>query len=110
LDFPVNIGQESSTSGGTHSINAIIPLNSTAGTSYHIRIQSTSPSKTAYANNEFFSPGDNFTINAPTIPSLVTAIPSTICAGATSNLNATSAGNTIRWYTTASGGTNIGNQ
>ncbi|MBS1918656.1 MAG: hypothetical protein JST17_00220, partial [Bacteroidetes bacterium] len=44
----------------------------------------------------------------PAAPTAVTATPASICAGASSNLNATSAGNTIRWYTVASGGVNIG--
>lgn len=44
----------------------------------------------------------------PATPTSVTANASTICTGSSSNLNATSAGNTIRWYTVASGGTNIG--
>ncbi|MCB9235899.1 MAG: HYR domain-containing protein [Bacteroidia bacterium] len=41
-------------------------------------------------------------------PTNVTATPSSICAGAGSNLNATSAGNTIRWYSAATGGTFYG--
>ncbi|TDD94128.1 beta strand repeat-containing protein, partial [Flavobacterium cellulosilyticum] len=44
----------------------------------------------------------------PSAPTSVVASPSTICAGTISNLNATSGGNTIRWYTVASGGTTIG--
>jgi trimeric autotransporter adhesin len=44
----------------------------------------------------------------PAAPTAVTATNSTICTGASSNLNATSVGNTIRWYTVPSGGTNIG--
>ncbi len=45
--------------------------------------------------------------NAPTTPSPVTATNSTICVGETSQLNATSAGNYINWYTAATGGTLI---
>jgi hypothetical protein len=41
-------------------------------------------------------------------PSAISATPTSVCPGATVNLNATSAGNTIRWYTQAVGGTNIG--
>jgi hypothetical protein len=44
----------------------------------------------------------------PAAPTAVSATPATICSGASSNLRATSAGNTIRWYTVATGGTNIG--
>ncbi|HNX89695.1 MAG TPA: hypothetical protein PKH58_11470, partial [Paludibacteraceae bacterium] len=46
--------------------------------------------------------------NPPAAPSPVTASPSTICIGGSSNLNATSAGNTIQWYTDASGGSPFG--
>lgn len=41
-------------------------------------------------------------------PSGVVASPSNVCAGLLSNLNATSVGNSIRWYTVATGGTSIG--
>jgi hypothetical protein len=50
-----------------------------------------------------------FTINAsPAPPTPVTATPATICVGSSSNLNGTSAGNTISWFTTPSGGVAIG--
>ncbi|MFN8393529.1 MAG: HYR domain-containing protein [Bacteroidia bacterium] len=42
-------------------------------------------------------------------PSSVTASPATACAGSSVNLNATSTGNTIYWYTVSSGGVSIGN-
>jgi|GEM_PF-3173397 len=49
------------------------------------------------------------TVNAlPGAPSSVTATPSTVCANSTSNLNATSTGNAINWYTAATGGTLLG--
>jgi len=49
------------------------------------------------------------TVNAaPSAPSATTATPATICQGSTSNLKATSAGNSIQWYTVSSGGTSIG--
>lgn len=41
-------------------------------------------------------------------PTSVTATPSTVCAGVSTNLRAISAGNTIRWYTVSTGGTSIG--
>ncbi|WP_298364992.1 LamG-like jellyroll fold domain-containing protein [uncultured Lutibacter sp.] len=41
-------------------------------------------------------------------PTAVTASPSTILEGSSTNLNATSAGNTINWYTSSSGGSSIG--
>ena len=45
----------------------------------------------------------------PSAPTAVTASPLTICNGSSTNLNATSAGNTIYWYTASTGGTYIGN-
>lgn len=42
---------------------------------------------------------------APAAPTSVTATPSTITIGSSSNLNATSTGNTINWYDAATGGT-----
>ncbi|HLP18758.1 MAG TPA: LamG-like jellyroll fold domain-containing protein, partial [Chitinophagales bacterium] len=44
----------------------------------------------------------------PAAPTSVTVSPTIICASATANLNATSAGNVIRWYTVASGGSPVG--
>ena len=41
-------------------------------------------------------------------PTAVTATPASICTGGSTSLKATSAGNTIRWYTVATGGTSIG--
>ncbi len=42
------------------------------------------------------------------IPSLVTASPSTICAGGTTSLNATAAGSSINWFTVPTGGVAVG--
>ncbi len=44
----------------------------------------------------------------PAPPSNVMASPSSICPGGSSNLTATSTGNTIHWFTTSSSGTSIG--
>ncbi len=41
-------------------------------------------------------------------PTNVTATPSVLCAGGTTQLNATSGGNTINWYTQPSGGISLG--
>ncbi|HNW90180.1 MAG TPA: GEVED domain-containing protein, partial [Bacteroidales bacterium] len=46
--------------------------------------------------------------SVPSAPTPVTATPAAICNGGTSQLNATSAGNTIEWFTVATGGTNVG--
>lgn len=51
----------------------------------------------------------NLTVNAaPAAPTSVTATPSTITQGASTNLNATSFGNDISWYTSSTGGSPIG--
>jgi hypothetical protein len=42
------------------------------------------------------------------IPSLVTASPSTICAGSTTSLNATALGTSINWFTVPVGGVAVG--
>ena len=50
------------------------------------------------------------TVNAlPAAPGSVTASPTTICSGGSSNLNATSTGNTINWWNAATGGTLLTN-
>lgn len=41
-------------------------------------------------------------------PTAVTATPTTVCAGQSSNVRATSAGNVIHWFTVSSGGVAIG--
>lgn len=41
-------------------------------------------------------------------PSSVSANPATSCAGSSVNLNATSTGNNINWYTVSTGGTSLG--
>jgi len=49
------------------------------------------------------------TVNPPTAaPTGVTASPSTVCTPTTVQLNATSAGNTINWYTQPTGGSSLG--
>ncbi|MEI7420845.1 MAG: glycine-rich protein, partial [Prolixibacteraceae bacterium] len=44
----------------------------------------------------------------PSDPSSITSSPASVCVGTSSNLNATSAGNNINWYTVSTGGTNLG--
>jgi len=49
------------------------------------------------------------TVNpSPSNPTSVTATPSTICTGSSSNLRAVSAGNTIRWWSASTGGAMYG--
>jgi len=45
---------------------------------------------------------------APSAPTNVTATPSAVCSGSSTNLKAISAGNQIRWYVDATGGSFIG--
>ncbi len=50
-----------------------------------------------------------FTVIAPPAPPApVSASPAVICPGGSTNISAVSAGNNIKWYTTASGGSPIG--
>ncbi|MBL0018552.1 MAG: HYR domain-containing protein [Bacteroidetes bacterium] len=72
-------------------------------------------SGTSQANTAGFQPGNGQVIITPIItaspcatPTGVLASPSTICTGSTANLNATSTGNSISWYTVPSGGAPIG--
>ena len=48
------------------------------------------------------------TVNATEAPTSVSADPSIIAVGSSSNLNATSAGNTINWFTATTGGPSLG--
>ena len=49
------------------------------------------------------------TVNAvPATPTATTATPAAICIGSSASIKATSAGNTIQWYTVNTGGTAIG--
>ena len=50
---------------------------------------------------------NNATAQCPT-PTLVTAAPSTICAGASTTLNATAVGTSINWFTVPVGGVSVG--
>ncbi|MFZ4707970.1 MAG: beta strand repeat-containing protein, partial [Bacteroidales bacterium] len=63
-------------------------------------------------NNGNWSAGcasTTITVNPlPATASAVTATPATVCVNTASNLNATSTGNTINWYTAATGGTLLG--
>jgi len=98
---PVAIGSVTSRRSG--NINAVIPPGTLEGKHYRIRITSTNPALISNPN------GSDLVILAPPSPPLtVTAIPDALCAGSSSSLNAISVGNTIRWYTVATGGTILG--
>jgi hypothetical protein len=55
-----------------------------------------------------FAIGINSAIAQCPVPTLVTASPSVICAGATTSLNATALGYNINWFTTSVGGATVG--
>jgi gliding motility-associated-like protein len=59
------------------------------------------------AVNSAFS-GEFIVSALPSAPTSVSATAATICSGSSSLLNATSAGNTIEWYTASSGGSYLG--
>lgn len=75
------------------------------GTDYYFRVKAASSftglSSAWSSNSSIFT---TYPIDAP---NNVTATPSTICEGESSNLNAVSTGNSIYWYETASGGIEI---
>ncbi len=90
---PVNIGSVTSTTAVT--ITATIPLITSSGTGYRIRVISSNPSITGTDN------GTNFTINAaPT----VTAGGGTICRGSSTNVTAGGA-STYTWSNGLGNGT-----
>jgi hypothetical protein len=73
-----------------------------ASTLYTVTVTTTATGCSAAVSN-------NVTVNpVPSAPTAVTATAATICNGQTSQLKATSAGNTIRWWTAATGGTLLG--
>jgi gliding motility-associated-like protein len=98
---PVNIGRVNSRKSG--NINAVIPSGTANGTHYRIRVTSSNPLSTSNPNAS-----DLIIHKLPSVPILVTATPDSICTGSFSNLNATSSGNSIRWYTISTGGSALG--
>ncbi|MFZ4706941.1 MAG: fibronectin type III domain-containing protein, partial [Bacteroidales bacterium] len=91
-----NSGGTTVTSGNTTGTSASVTDLTTITTYYF----------TVYASNNVGSSATATSANIvtlPVAPTSVTATPSTIAVGSSSNLNATSAGNTINWYTAATG-------
>jgi hypothetical protein len=80
----------------------VFPSALTQTTYYRLKIKSTCTVVT-----------NQITITVTALPVIPTAVTPnsgiSICNGSSTNLNATSAGNTINWYTVASGGTLLGN-
>ncbi len=96
-----NTGGTTITSGNTTSTSASA-TGLSANTIYYFTVYaSNSAGSSSVATSQNFA-------TLPTPPTSVTATPSTIAVGNSSNLNATSAGNTINWYSVATGGTSLG--
>jgi len=76
------------------------------GTDYHFRVRAASSCNGIQSAWSAISA--DFTTDDITNPTNVIATPATICNGDFSDLNATSAGNVIHWYTLPVGGTAIG--
>ncbi len=96
-----NSGGTTITSSNTTSTSASVTGLTTNTTYYFTVYGSNNVGNSATATSSNF-----FTL--PVNPTGVTATPSTIPVGSSSNLNATSAGVTIDWYTAATGGTTLG--
>ncbi|NVO01300.1 MAG: hypothetical protein HXX09_01225 [Bacteroidetes bacterium] len=92
------------TSGNTTSTSAAIS-GLTCSTTYYFTVYS----KTSCNNTQSSAAtSGNFTTSAMPSPTAVTANPAAITCSGSANLNATSSGNTINWYTASTGGTSIG--
>ena len=92
-------------SGGTANLSESVSV-LICGTSYYFKVRAFTSCNNTYSG--WSSNSSAFTTQLPSAPTSVTATPSTICTGSSSNLNATSTGNSINWYTQASGGSPIG--
>ncbi len=115
-DYNVRVDADNLASGNTATYNLTITAPLTTGAN-NLTFDVVNESSCWFGNNNgVCGPGNSvyispaISINAvPAAPTSVTASPATLCPpGGTSQLNATSAGNTIRWYTVASAGSNIG--
>jgi gliding motility-associated-like protein len=98
---PVSIGTLNSDKSG--DIAGTIPPGTANGIHYRIRVVSDNPVTESNPNDT------DLRINlSPSAPVSVTATPDTICASASSVLNATSEGNSVNWYDTGTGGLPLG--
>jgi hypothetical protein len=99
----VGTGAWSIVSGSGGSIitasSATSTFSGTAGSTYTLRRTISNSPCTASSDDVVITFNQN-----PSFPSAVTPSATTICHGNSVNLNATSAGNTINWYTVASDG------
>ena len=87
-----------SSSGTTGTVTEL-----TAGQTYTFTVTNSSNCTSTSSGNAVI----NTQPSAPSVPNSVTPSATTICHGNSVNLNATSAGNTINWYTVATDGTAI---
>ncbi|MBP0905537.1 GEVED domain-containing protein [Mariniflexile gromovii] len=95
---PVSIGTLTSTNSGT--ISATIPIATSTGSGYRIRIVSNNPAVIGTDN------GNNITITA--IPSITGTTPNSRCGTGTVTLSASASAGTINWYANATGGSSLG--
>jgi len=106
------------TNNGTYTSTLTVGASGTiASTPIYVRLAAGAAS--TYSGNIVLSSSGATSVNVATVSSTVTALPSApttvtpssgtaICNGTSTNLNATSSGNTIYWYTVSSAGSNIG--
>ena len=93
---------QNTTSGGTSIVTASASQTVTESGTYYFR---------AVSSDGCWGPEGSAVVDIsplPEAPGLVSATPDIICAGQSAQLNATSVGNSINWYTQSSGGTKIG--
>ena len=89
--------------GGSGSTTATYTTPNLTSTTYYQAVVTSGVCSSSISTNTLV------TVNPlPSTPTSVTSSATTICSGLSIDLNATSAGNTIYWYTLATGGTLIG--
>lgn len=93
------------TSGGPVVASGVTPLswNATVAGDYFVHLNTT-----AACGTDAVCHTADIEHTCLVAPTGLTATPNNVCSGHTSLLTATSAGNTINWYTVATGGTSIG--
>ncbi|MEI6767195.1 MAG: DUF4082 domain-containing protein [Bacteroidota bacterium] len=109
------------TENGIDAVWYFVTSCSPSGTSYATCLDAGTRTANLAAGTTYYIIADNYSGNGtittlvtppacgiPSAPTPVTATPSAICPGETSQLNAVSPGNTIYWYTQLTGGSSIG--
>jgi hypothetical protein len=95
----------------TDSLSSSSVGSSASGVDFSVSLSSTTTYYAASYNGSCYSitrTPITISLGLPSAPSAVTASPATICVGSYSNLNASSASDSIYWFTSASGGSDIG--